>query len=284
MLVDSALVSVELGNSQYTGGDMKRCWKHGGRFSLCACVFALVATLIVSCGTLQNVGVLPPVIEGATYVGDDVCADCHEDTVKKFAASVHKRMVVEGAEVETSTGCEACHGAGSKHVDAADSEKAATIFNPGKSSDACYRCHFDTEVEFNLPYSHPVKQGKMKCADCHDPHGANARKPGRLAIARANDTCRQCHKDQTRQHAFEHEAVRDGCINCHRVHGSIHRAMLVENDVTLCLKCHAQVQRGSGTAPIGDRDHASYFGRSTCWGAGCHTAVHGSNVDSHLRY
>jgi len=262
----------------------QKSWSFNVKLIAGLCLLSGVAVFIASCGTLQNVRVLPPVIEGATYVGNDACANCHENMVKKFEASVHKRMEVKGAEVETSTGCEACHGAGSKHVDAEDSMKAATIFNPGKSSDACYRCHFDTQVEFNLPYSHPVKQGKMTCADCHDPHGANARKPGDLAIARANDTCRKCHKEQTRQHAFEHEAVRDGCITCHRVHGSIHRAMLVENDVNLCLKCHAQVQTGTGSAPIGARDHASYFSRSTCWGAGCHTAVHGSNVDSHLRY
>ena len=268
----------------FAKGEHGKCWRSIGRCVAGFCALAVVTVLIASCGTLQNVRVVPPVIEGSTYVGDDTCANCHEGMVKKFAASVHKRMDVKDAEIEGSTGCEACHGAGSKHAEADDKDKAATIFNPGKSSDACYRCHFDKKAEFDLPYSHPVKQGKMTCADCHDPHGANARKPGKLAVARVNDTCNQCHKDQTRLHAFQHEAVRDGCITCHRVHGSIHRAMLVENDVTLCLKCHAQVQTKTGSATIGGRDHSSYFGRSTCWGAGCHTAIHGSNVDSHLRY
>ena len=65
--------------------------------------------------------------------------------------------------------------------------------------------------------------------------------------------------------------------------------MLVERDNNLCLKCHAQVQ-GAGVAAgqvvIGTVNHSArgFLNRGTCWSAGCHSAVHGSNVSPNLYY
>jgi DmsE family decaheme c-type cytochrome len=160
----------------------------------------------------------------------------------------------------------------------------STIVNPGKSPQACYRCHFDKEAEFSLPYRHPLGEGKVTCASCHDPHGADSAKSPALAMARVNDTCRECHREQTLPRAFEHEAMREGCTTCHAVHGSINPKLLTENDSNLCLKCHAQRQAAGGVW-IGTSNHSGRFAvSSSCWTAGCHTAVHGSNINSHLRY
>jgi hypothetical protein len=59
--------------------------------------------------------------------------------------------------------------------------------------------------------------------------------------------------------------------------------MLLQPDPNLCLRCHAQVQKG-GQLFIGEKDHRSFLPRGTCWTSTCHTAVHGSNVDRVLRY
>jgi hypothetical protein len=40
----------------------------------------------------------------------------------------------------------------------------------------------------------------------------------------------------------------------------------------------------SGQIYIGNTDHTGFLQMGTCWTAGCHTAVHGSNVDVRLRY
>jgi len=63
--------------------------------------------------------------------------------------------------------------------------------------------------------------------------------------------------------------------------------MLIERDVNLCLKCHAQTQGsvvGSGQIFIGIVDHTDKVTRGGCWSAGCHGAVHGSNISPNLHY
>ena len=124
----------------------------------------------------------------------------------------------------------------------------------------------------------------MSCSSCHDPHGPDITKGTQLAMARINDTCRQCHRREASPHVFEHEAMREGCTTCHSVHGSINDKLLLQNDNNLCLQCHAQGQIAAGDW-IGTSSHRTRFARSSsCWTAGCHTAPHGSNVNSHLRY
>ena len=52
----------------------------------------------------------------------------------------------------------------------------------------------------------------------------------------------------------------------------------------LCLKCHFQQQLAGGALLIGGMDHTPFVSQGTCWSAGCHEAVHGSQVNSSLRY
>jgi predicted CXXCH cytochrome family protein len=127
----------------------------------------------------------------------------------------------------------------------------------------------------------------MSCNDCHDPHGRDIKLAQGMFVGRVNESCAQCHREQARPHVYEHEALREGCTTCHNVHGSINEKMLVERDNNLCLKCHAQVA-APGTAArsvfIGKRDHTAFLAQGTCFSAGCHTAIHGSNLNPHLRY
>jgi predicted CXXCH cytochrome family protein len=108
---------------------------------------------------------------------------------------------------------------------------------------------------------------------------------GGLAMARLNESCAQCHRDQSRPFVFEHEALREGCTVCHQPHGSINDKLLVERDNNLCLKCHAQVHDpGTGEVFIGKQRHTQLLQQGGCWTAGCHPAVHGSNVQPRFRY
>jgi len=242
--------------------------------------------LAISCATIDRVVVVPPMIAGAKYVGMDACAACHEKTVKNFKHTLHARMQIVADEKRVpGQGCEGCHGPGSLHVDAGGG-KGKFIVNPGKNPEACFQCHIDKQAEFSLPSHHPVKEGRMSCNSCHDPHGENIFRTKSLSITRANDVCAQCHRSQTRPHVFAHEAVREGCQNCHQVHGSINPKMLTERDNTLCLKCHVTLSSPKKImiGGINAEDHVSRMRNGSCFSAGCHTAVHGSNFNNHLRY
>ncbi|PWU20089.1 MAG: hypothetical protein C5B50_04840 [Verrucomicrobia bacterium] len=224
----------------------------------------------------------PLEIPGAQYAGDRACADCHNELTRKFPANPHARIHFTGGDLSGQTGCEACHGPGSKHIADANHQ---FILNPGKEPGACFRCHLEVQADFHLPHRHAVVEGRMNCAQCHDPHGGDMAKPSSgLALARHNESCAQCHREQTRPVVFEHEAMREGCAICHNPHGSINRKMLTIADSNLCLRCHAQNQNGRGNIYIGAVDHTTFLSRATCWAAGCHTAVHGSNADVRLLY
>ncbi len=249
---------------------------------------ALACTLaIVSCSSLSGTVMAPPEIPGATFVGNKACAECHVEITRLFPASPHARVHIPGAAMAGQSGCESCHGPGSRHV-AMPYSRDKLIVNPRKSADTCFQCHVETHAQFNLPQHHPVLEGKMTCVQCHDPHGLDIMKPARgLAMARRNETCADCHREQTRPVVYEHQAMREGCGVCHQTHGSINAKLLVQRDNNLCLKCHAQVQipGTSGTLiAIGKKDHTAMLPFGSCWSAGCHSAVHGSQVSPRLYY
>ncbi|MCC7519349.1 MAG: hypothetical protein IT578_09215 [Verrucomicrobiae bacterium] len=225
-------------------------------------------------------------IPGAKFVGSETCAQCHEDLAKGFKTATHARLEAKGKNAE-GAGCESCHGPGSLHVDAGGGHNTAdkiTILNPGKDPRTCFQCHLDKRGEFSLPHSHPVLHGKMTCTDCHNPHKGSAIVAGGTALLDKNETCFKCHKAQKGPFVFQHEAMREGCTVCHAVHGSVNAKMLKERNQMLCLKCHFQQQTARGQILIGGRDHAAFLKTGTCWSAGCHEAVHGSNESSSQRF
>jgi predicted CXXCH cytochrome family protein len=226
-------------------------------------------------------------IPGAHYVGNQTCMDCHTNIVRQFVSSAHSRLYLADINPPGGSGCESCHGPGSKHVEAGGGREKF-IINPGREPEACFRCHLRIRAEFDLPVHHPVIEKHMNCVQCHDPHGSYIMKSsGGLAMARLNQTCAQCHREQTRPFVFEHPAMREGCTTCHNPHGSINRMLLTQADNNLCLRCHAQRQSSSvpaGQIYIGQSNHTFYLQTGGCWTAGCHTAVHGSDIDPRLRY
>ena len=213
-------------------------------------------------------------MEGAKYVGSEVCAACHEKQTKEFKRSTHERIAIpmEGVKVE---GCEMCHGPGSLHAENGGG-KGNKIINPGKNPEMCFACHMEKKTEFSLPYHHPVLEGHMSCTDCHDPHGADVKPWTSTSLQDVNEKCFKCHKEQRGPFAYEHLALREGCTTCHKVHGSINDKMLVSRDVNLCVRCHSNAVILS--------EHAGRMVQGTCFSGECHVAVHGSNFDKHLRY
>jgi predicted CXXCH cytochrome family protein len=254
----------------------------------------VMATLLIllggGCAPHDTVVMAPPGIAGAEPAGSEACADCHGDITRDFDTAVHSVLVAHGENAQ-AVGCESCHGPGSKHIESGG--EPHTIVNPRKSPETCYQCHVSERGDFSLPYAHPVSAGlldlkpvHMTCADCHSVHAGDAVVGGGVSIQKQNDLCVSCHPAQRGPFVFEHEAMREGCVSCHEPHGSVNQKMLTERDASLCLKCHTQLQLPAATTTflIGGRDHSSFLTQGTCMSAGCHEAVHGSNVSSSLRF
>jgi predicted CXXCH cytochrome family protein len=271
-------------------------WIHGKREKLFWVGGALVALTVVllSCSSLESDRTIlaPPSIPGAEFVGSESCATCHESITRDFPTSTHARLQAKGENAKRM-GCESCHGPGSLHVQSGGDR--TKIINPHRSPETCFQCHLEVRAQFELPHHHPVMEGKVSCADCHNPHAGSAIKGGGTALPQSlkgggigllgqNETCFQCHTAQRGPFVFQHEALHEGCVSCHSPHGSVNARLLTQRNQTLCLKCHFQQQTVTGRIYIGDSDHTTRLPQGTCWSAGCHEAVHGSQVNAHLRY
>ena len=225
----------------------------------------------------------PAEIPGARMVGSESCLKCHASIVRGFHDATHARLAMKLDDGrERNTGCESCHGGGSRHIVAGTRE---TILNPKVSPETCLQCHVNNRAEFNLPHTHAVFSGKISCTQCHDPHEGPALGGGARKLQSGPDAiCSKCHQAQSGPYAFEHEAMREGCVSCHSPHGSANDKMLKARNVSLCYQCHFQPQASDTQIMHGGVNHSPNVIRGTCWSAGCHEAIHGSQVHSTLRY
>jgi DmsE family decaheme c-type cytochrome len=138
--------------------------------------------------------------------------------------------------------------------------------------EACFKCHPKIDSLVNLPSHHPIREGKMVCSDCHDPHGQRERN---LRAATINRTCYRCHGEKEGPFAFEHPPVTENCATCHNPHGAIEDNLLRQPVTSLCLRCHTGPHRSPNlTAP----DAAGRRGGLAVGCIPCHPQVHGSNV------
>ncbi len=253
---------------------------------------SVLALGFVSCATGPDLQTYFPPNGEARLVGNDTCEDCHLQQSEWFDQSPHGTMHPLQVQndpdtdpIDLEVSCESCHGPGSLHAMASGVPSKNTIRNPADQPEICLNCHLDIQNQMNMPHHHRVVEGRLGCVDCHDPHGKDIFRANGTSLSLGRDqSCAQCHQEQTQNFVFEHEALREGCVSCHSPHGSIHPKLLTERDANLCLKCHAQMQLDDGDLRIGAVSHRFYLSQGTCWSAGCHTAVHGSNVNARLLY
>lgn len=260
---------------------------------------AVLLLLAISCGTVHRSVVLLPDVPGAKYAGSKECEQCHGEIYRTFQTADHARLIAKGPNA-LNVGCESCHGPCSLHSESGGEVLPPYAFTAGRpqatgpgarlplpperaTETVCYDCHAEVRGQFNLPSHHPVPEGKMSCTQCHPPHKGMAHATGSTSLRAQEEGCVQCHPAQRGPYVFPHEALREGCTVCHSAHGSVNAKMLTARDANLCLKCHFQQVRG-GTILIGGSDHTLRVQQGACWNAGCHQAVHGSRVNSSLRF
>ncbi len=203
------------------------------------------------------------------------CLECHSRDLGRAQIRRSSHSVADVA-------CTGCH---SIHKPATPQHLLAR-----KQADLCYSCHPQIKAQFSMPFKHRVNEGFMRCADCHNPHGAPAaawrmsQRPRMVETAsQGEQPCLKCHSDKRGPFVFEHPAVRvDGCETCHQPHGSANARLLRRPAVfTLCLECHNGAggfgRRGEGIpalSPVHNLADARYRNCTTC-----HVRLHGSNAD-----
>jgi DmsE family decaheme c-type cytochrome len=186
-----------------------------------------------------------------------VCLSCHTKGARIFwQGSSHESRDVA---------CTNCHTI---------MEDVSGKFQLAKADEieTCGTCHLQKRAQQMRSSHMPLREGKMRCTSCHDPHGTVT--PALLKEPSLNMTCFTCHAEKRGPFLWSHAPVVESCTNCHDPHGSNHEAMLKISKPRLCQQCHIETQHP--TKPYG-RDTGSLkfvMGRSC---TDCHSTIHGSN-------
>jgi DmsE family decaheme c-type cytochrome len=181
-----------------------------------------------------------------------ICLGCHKRG---------ERTHWDGSTHETrKLACTTCHTIMSK---VSVKFQLRTKFEP----DTCFQCHKDRRAQMFRSSHMPLREGKMVCSDCHNPHGSVTE--ALLREDSVNDTCYKCHAEKRGPFLFEHTPVRENCDNCHEPHGSVNEALLKVSRPRLCFECH---NFGHGAnAGVGSQ----FTMGQSC--TNCHVQIHGSN-------
>jgi DmsE family decaheme c-type cytochrome len=142
--------------------------------------------------------------------------------------------------------------------------QVSTPFEP----DTCFQCHKDRRAQMFRSAHMPLREGKIVCSDCHNPHGSFTE--ALLRKDSINDTCYTCHAEKRGPFLFEHLPVRENCDNCHDPHGSVNEFSLKLSRPRLCFECH-----GAGHGQTAGINQVTTMGRAC---QNCHTQIHGSNA------
>jgi len=191
------------------------------------------------------------------------CLSCHYKSQHALTqGSTHDARNV------TCVDCHSVHSAKSEHGHLKGETATAT----------CAQCHQDKAAKMQRSGHMPVREGKMDCETCHDPHGSTNVKLLRGGST-LNEACLRCHAEKRGPFLWEHSPVSEKCTSCHDPHGSSNSRMLVTKETMLCQRCH-----------VGTRHPATpYDGAALAAGSNrlinrgcinCHQTIHGSNHPS----
>lgn len=195
-----------------------------------------------------------------------ICLECHQggDQLHWFSSAHEAEDLV----------CVSCHSI----------HKPNDVIDRTSQTEVCFKCHKDIRSETLRASTHPIRELKLVCSDCHNPHGSAG--PSALKQSSINENCYNCHAEKRGPFLWEHYPASEDCTLCHRVHGSNHQALLNKPGPQLCQQCHAAESSGGGRTHIsnfldfGDTDpgRARAIVGMNC--ANCHSKIHGTNHPS----
>ena len=239
---------------------------HGRRLARsCAECHGDVAAHVKAVSNGEGTG---PIISFKTLAPADVnakCLTCHDKARQvNWPGGVHDRRGLS---------CITCHSVHNFKTDRAQLKMART-------SDVCYGCHQNQRSQSMRTSHHPVREGKMDCGSCHNPHGSPAR--GMLKADSVNELCYSCHTEKRGPFLWEHAPVRENCTLCHQPHGSNHDKLLVAKMPYLCQRCHLNLRHPGSLYDLRNTEAGANPSNRAIEHAcrNCHQNVHGGNAPS----
>lgn len=196
-----------------------------------------------------------------------VCLTCHSGGNRAlWHGSTHDRKNV------SCTDCHSIHSGNPKN-----------LAKP-TAKEVCFQCHKDVKAQTERMSHHPIREGKLTCTDCHNPHGTVTEKL--INAPSVNQLCYKCHAEKRGPFLWEHPAVTESCLNCHTPHGSSHEKLLLAKRPYLCQRCHSGSRHpgtlyAESTAQAGQSVYSALNNRvyyRAC--SNCHSQIHGSNSPS----
>lgn len=199
-----------------------------------------------------------------------VCLSCHEGNrqLAFWDSGKHKKNDV------SCTDCHSVHG-----------KSTAPSITPYLTTqrklqyETCGECHKSIRAQLNKTSHHPIIEGKVACADCHNPHGALSH--AMIKNESVTQLCTTCHAEKRGPFVWSHLPVEENCLSCHNSHGSNVPKLLAVKAPQLCQDCHGsghgQLAYGSSFSVGGaNQDRATRFDARGC--VNCHQQIHGSNA------
>ena len=208
----------------------------------------------------------------------DLCLQCHAQGSPTMAyhSSIHNRNGVA---------CTDCHNPHPRanvpqivNISHTNVQRPKRLMMSVQEPETCYKCHPKIYALNAMPSHHPIKEGKMVCSDCHDPHGQMERN---LKAERINLLCYKCHAEKQGPFAYPHAPVTENCAICHEPHGTVTNNLLRQPTTFLCLRCHVGHRRTASHpgVPAANIDTLTQIRQplfTNC--TQCHTQIHGSDV------
>lgn len=189
-----------------------------------------------------------------------LCLNCHQG-----GAHLHWQGSTHAIEGLACTDCHTIHMTGERSPMA-----------------ACIGCHTSQRAMLQRSSHMPMREGRVTCMDCHNPHGGSG--PAALRTATVNETCYRCHAEKRGPHLFEHPPVMEDCTWCHDPHGSNHPSLLKRQAPWLCQQCHASAGHAGRLfqgQDLANRGVPQLRGQSCM---NCHSRIHGSSHPSGARF
>lgn len=189
---------------------------------------------------------------------DQVCLSCHQG-----GARMHWDI---GAHATRDVACTDCHQMHVQHDPARDRVKQVEV---------CTDCHTEQRAQINRPTRHPIKEGKVACSDCHNPHGSAG--PKLMVRDSVNETCYTCHMEKRGPFVRTHQPVTEDCSICHNPHGTVTDNLLKARAPFLCQQCHEPTSHRGVIASLDFPVSATSNVTLARGCLNCHTNIHGTN-------